>query len=192
MDFIGPFPKSDGFDYLWVIICHLSSMVHLVLVNTMTMASQLSPIFMKEIVHLHGLPGSIICDRDLKFTSKWWHEVNRILGVKILMSMSFHPQTDGIMEWVNHLIAQILRVFVAANQMDWVQFLSLVEFAINSTINRATGMAPFEVNYGFIPHMMQELPAFKRIPPGVRTFAMNALCNMAVVHDNIIAERVFQ
>jgi hypothetical protein len=73
-----------------------------------------------------------------------------------------------------------------------VQFLSLVEFAINSTINRAMGMAPFEVNYGFIPHMMQELPALERIPPGVHTFAMNALHNMAVVHDNIIAERVFQ
>jgi hypothetical protein len=89
------------------------------------------------------------------------------------------------MEWANCLIAQILRAFVAASQTDWVQFLSLVEFAINSTINRATGMALFKVNYGFIPCMMQELPALKLIPPGVRTFAMNALCNMAVAHDSI-------
>jgi Integrase zinc binding domain len=188
MDFVGPFPKSDGFDYLWVIICRLSSMVHLVPVNMTTTASQLSPIFVKEIVHLHRLPGSIACDQDSKFMSKWWREVNRILGVKILMSLSFHPQTDGITERANHLIAQILRAFVAASQMDWVQFLSLVEFAINSTINRAMGMAPFEVNYRFIPHMMQELPALKCIPPGVRTFALNALHNMAVAHDNIIAE----
>jgi hypothetical protein len=72
--------------------------------------------------------------------------------------------------------------------MDWVQFLSLVEFVINSTIDRARGMALFKVNYGFIPCMMQELPAFEHIPPGVRTFAMNALHNMAVAHDNIIAE----
>jgi hypothetical protein len=72
--------------------------------------------------------------------------------------------------------------------MDWVQFLSLVEFAINSTINRAMGMAPFKVNYGFIPCMMQELPALKRIPPGVCTFAMNTLHDMAVAHDNIITE----
>jgi hypothetical protein len=62
MDFIGPFPESEGFDYLWVIICCLSSMVHLVLVNTTTTASQISPIFVKEIVHLHGLPSSIVCD----------------------------------------------------------------------------------------------------------------------------------
>jgi hypothetical protein len=82
---------------------------------------------------------------------------------------------DGITERANRSIAQILRAFVASNQKDWVKFLALVEFAINSTINRATGMAPFEINYGFLPHMMQELPSMERIPPGVRTFAMNAL-----------------
>ena len=54
------------------------------------------------------------------------------------------------------------------------------------------GMAPLEVNYGFMPCMMWELPAPERIPPGVCTFAMNALRNMAVAHDSIIAERVFQ
>ena len=192
MDFIGPFPASEGHNYLWVIICRLSSMVHLIPVNTSTTASQLSPIFVREVVCLHGLPDSIVCDRDSKFTSKWWREVHRILGVKILMSTSFHPQTDGITERANRSIAQILRTFVAANQEDWVSFLALVEFAINSTINRATGMAPFEINYGFMPRMMRELPAPERIPPGVRTFAMNALHNMAVAHNSIIVERVFQ
>ena len=108
------------------------------------------------------------------------------------MSTSFHPQMDGLTERANRSIAQILQAFIAANQRDWVCFLALVEFAINSTINRAMGMAPFEINYGFLPCMMQELPAPEYIPPGVWTFAMNALCNMAIVHDSIIAERVFQ
>ena len=167
-------------------------MVHLVPVNTTTMASELSPIFVKEIIHLHGLPGSIVCNQDSKFTSKWWCEIHRILNVKILMSTSFHPQTDGLTECANRSIAQILQAFITANQRDWVRFLALVEFAINSTINRATGMAPFEINYGFLPCMMQELPAPERIPPGVRTFTMNALHNMAIAHDSIIVERVFQ
>jgi hypothetical protein len=99
---------------------------------------------------------------------------------------------DGIMEHTNHLIAQILQTFIASNQKDWVKFLALVEFAINSTINRAMGIAPFKVNYGFLPQMMQELPSTKGIPPGVCTFTMNALWNMAVTHDSIIAKRVFQ
>jgi hypothetical protein len=83
-------------------------------------------------------------------------------------------------------------VFVSSNQKDWVKFLALVEFAINSTINRATGMAPFKINYGFMPCMMHELPVTEHIPPGVRIFAMNTLRNMAVAHDSIIAERIFQ
>jgi hypothetical protein len=62
-NFIRPFPESDGYDYLWVIICRLSSMVHLIPVMMTTTASQLSPIFMKEIVRLHGLPGSIVCNK---------------------------------------------------------------------------------------------------------------------------------
>ena len=56
MDFIGPFPESEGFDYLWVVICHLSSMVHLVPVNTTTTATKLLSLFIKEIVQLYGLP----------------------------------------------------------------------------------------------------------------------------------------
>jgi transposase InsO family protein len=117
-------------------------------------ATELSSLFVKEIVRLHGLPGSIVSDRDSKFTLKWWREVHRILDVKLLMSTSFHPQTDGITERVNRSIAQILQSFITSNQKDWVAFLALVEFALNSTINRATGMAPFEVNYGFMPRMM--------------------------------------
>lgn len=191
MDFLRPFPESEGFDYLWVIICCLSSMVHLVPVNTMTTATELSSLFVKEVVQLHGLPSSIVSDRDLKFTSRWWCEVHRILDIKLLMSTSFHPQTDGLMERVNHSIMQILRGFIASNQKDWVGFLAFVEFAINLSINRATGMTLFEVNYSLLPQMMRELPVPEHVPPGVCTFVMDALCNMAIAHDSIITERVF-
>jgi hypothetical protein len=66
MDFIGPFLESEGFDYLWVVICCLSSMVHLVPVNTTTTATKLSSLFIKEIVRLHGLPGSIVSEQRLQ------------------------------------------------------------------------------------------------------------------------------
>jgi transposase InsO family protein len=192
MDFIGPFPESKGCNYLCVVICRLSSMVHLIPLNTTMTATQLSPLFIKEIVWLHGLPKSIVCDQDSKFTSKWWREVHRILDIKLLMSTSFHPQSDGITERVNHSIAQILCVFISSNQRDWVKLLPLVEFTINSTINRAMGMALFEICSGVLPQMMQDLPLAECIPPGVCTFTMNALRNMAVTHDCIIAEQIFQ
>ena len=98
MDFVGPFPKSKGFDNMWVIICQLTSLVHLTPVNTTIRASELAWVFMREIVRLHGIPESIVSDRDSKFTSKFWQELHRLLGIKLLMSTSFHPQTDGAFE----------------------------------------------------------------------------------------------
>ena len=92
MDFIGPFPESKGFNYLWVVFCRMTSMVHLIPMHTTMKASELSWVYQKEIVHLHGLPSSIVSNWDFKFTSKWWHELHKMLGAKLLMSTSFHPQ----------------------------------------------------------------------------------------------------
>ena len=76
MDFIGPFPKSHGFNYLWVVICRSTSMVHLIPNNTTTTASKLASLYVKEVVCFHGLPHSIVSDRNSKFTSKFWKETH--------------------------------------------------------------------------------------------------------------------
>ena len=107
MDFIGPFPESKGFNYLWVVICRMTSMVHLILVHTTMTAAQLSWIYKREIMQLHGLPNTIMSNCDSKFTSQWWHELHRILGAKLLMSASFHPQTDSQTERANRNVGQI-------------------------------------------------------------------------------------
>jgi transposase InsO family protein len=166
-DFIGPFLEVDGFNYLWVVICRLSSMVHLIPINTKTTATQLSSIYMREVVRLHGLPSLIMSDRDPKFTSKWWRELHRIMGTKLLMSTSFHPQMDGIMERANRSIEQIFRAIIDPDQRDWVKKSPLIEFTINSSINSAMGLAPFEINNGYMPVMMKEVKDNERTPPGV-------------------------
>ena len=74
MDFIGPFPESNKHNCLWVVLCRLTSMVHLVPVKTTIRASQLVWLFIKEIVRLHGLPETIVSDRDTKFMSQFWRE----------------------------------------------------------------------------------------------------------------------
>jgi hypothetical protein len=76
MDFIGPFPEHNNYSHIWVVICRLTSMIHAILVSSKATASQLASIFLKEVVHLHGLPKSIVSDRDPKFTSKWWKEIH--------------------------------------------------------------------------------------------------------------------
>jgi hypothetical protein len=81
MDFAGPFPESGGADYLWVILCRLSSMVHLVPVRTTLTAADAANRFITEVVRLHGLPDSIVSDRDPKFTSRFWTELHKLLGI---------------------------------------------------------------------------------------------------------------
>lgn len=192
MDFVGPFPESKGYDYLWVIICRMTSMVHLIPVKTTMTASDLSWIYLREIVRLHGLPSSIVSDRDSKFTSKWWRELHKILGSKLLMSTSFHPQTDGQTERANRSVGQIFRTIVSNDQQDWVDKIDLTEFAINASISETTKFAPFELNGGYLPSMLREIRSDDAIPKGIREFAEQALSNLAEAHDAIIESRVFQ
>src|SRR5262249_31688570 len=81
MDFIGPFPKSKGKDYLLLVICRLTSMVHLIPTKTTATAKEIAWLFLKEVVRLHRLPKSIVSDRDSKFTAKFWQETHRMMGV---------------------------------------------------------------------------------------------------------------
>ena len=191
-DFVGPFPKSFGFDYLWVIICRLTSMVHLIPLNTTVKASELAWMYIKEVVRLHGLPETMVSDRDPKFTSKFWREVHRILGTKLLMSTSFHPQTDGASERAIRDISQILRSMVSPGQTDWVPKIPIVEFALNSAISNSTGFAPFELNNGYMPKLFDVYPDVTKEPNGIKSFVHEALENLYMAHDAIIASRVNQ
>ena len=192
MDFVGPFPESRGFNYLWVVICRLISMVHLIPVRTTITANGLSWKYLREIVRLHGLPESIVSDRDSKFTSRWWKELHRILGAKLLMSTSFHPQTDGQSERAIRNVGQILRTVVRPDQTDWVDKIDLVEFAINSSISGTTGYAPFELAGGYMPSMIKEIRNDQSFAQGVKSFANTALMSLADAHDAIIEARTFQ
>jgi len=186
MDFVGPFPESGDCDYLWVVICRLTSMVHLVPIRTTTTASELAQLYIREIVRLHGLAGTIVLDRDSKFTSKFWRETHRLLGTKLLMSTSFHPQTDGASERAIRSVAQILRAMVRPDQQDWPDKIPMVEFALNSAISSSSGFAPFELNYGYTPSVNPGIVPEPRAVPGVRHFVERALQNLADVHDAII------
>lgn len=173
MDFIGPLPPSEnGENFLWVIIDRLTSLVHLIPIKTSTDAAELAYLYIQEVVRLHGIAKSIVSDRDPRFTSKFWAEVNRILGTRLLMSTAFHPQTDGATEHANRTINAILRAVVNADQSNWVDKLPMAEFAMNSSVNKSTGYTPFDLTFGYIPTLrglMDNIPV--TVKPGVREFA---------------------
>ena len=155
MDFTGPFVEVEGYDYILLIICRLTGMVHLVPTNTRVSTKDVAKIYIKEIVRLHGIPESIVSDRDTKFKSEFWRELSKALGQRLLMSTAYHPQTDGSSERGIQTMSQILRAVVDDYQTNWVAQLPLVEFAMNSSVSESTGYAPFESNYGWLPRLMQ-------------------------------------
>jgi transposase InsO family protein len=191
LDFMGPLPPSNSYDYLLVVIDRFTSMVHLIPTTVKVTASQVASLFLNEVVRLHGVPDSIVSDRDSKFTSIFWKELHRILGVKLLMSTSFHPQTDGATERANRSIGQVLRAVVSNDQANWADKCPMVELAINSSISATTGFAPFELNYGFIPQVGITGREYTKYH-GVRAFARQARWNILAAHDAIIEQRVKQ
>ena len=155
MDFVGPFTEVEGFDYVLLVICRLTAMVHLLPMWTNASAKDIAGIFVKEVVRLHGIPESIVSDRDTKFTSQFWVELSKILGQRLLMSSSYHPQMDGSSERAIQTMSQILRSLVNDYQDNWRSQLPMVEFAMNSAVSESTGYSPFESNYRWMPRMIQ-------------------------------------
>src|ERR1700720_596541 len=167
-------------------------MVHLIPINTTTTASKLASLYVKEIIRLHGLPHSIVSDRDSKFTAKFWKETHQLLGTKLLMSTAFHPQMDGATERANCSVGQILRSVIQLDQSNWVDKIPIVEFAINSNISSSMGFAPFKLNYGYLPTFISGITGTENAKPGGHKFINQAINNLEEAHDTIIESRVRQ
>ena len=105
------------------------SQVHLVPTTMTVTARGIMWLILKEVVRLHGIPESIVSDRDTKFTSMFWKELHRLMGSKLIMSTVFHPQMDGATEQADRSIAQILQTVVSNDQKDWSSKCPMVEFA---------------------------------------------------------------
>jgi hypothetical protein len=109
-------------------------------------SKETADLFLREVFRHHGLPSSIVSDRDPRFTAKFWEA----LGVKLLMSTAEHPQTDGQAEAIVKVIQKLLKPFVFQGQ-DWEELLPSLEFAYNDTTQSSTGQTPFYLNYGHHP-----------------------------------------
>jgi hypothetical protein len=156
MDFITALPESDGFTQIWVIVDRLTKMAHFIPLRVSEGSSEspvedLAKVFAKEVWRLHGLPSDIVSDRDTRFTSRFWQELTKHLGIKLPMSTTFHPQTVGQTERVNEVLEVYLRHYCSFQQDDWADLLPLAEHAYNTAVSETTKMSPFFANYGYQP-----------------------------------------
>ncbi|GJX33949.1 gag-pol polyprotein [Tanacetum coccineum] len=152
IDFIVALPRTQrGKDSIMVVVDHFSKMAHFIPCTKTSDASIVAALFFKEIVHLHGIPKTIVSDRDAKFLSYFWKTLWKLLGTRLLFSTSHHPQTDGQIEVTNRTIGMLLRTLVKKTMKDWDLKLSHAEFAFNRAPNYSTGKTPFEICYGVNP-----------------------------------------
>ena len=135
------------------------------------------------------MPKSIMSDQDAKFTSSFWKELHQLMGTKLLMSTSFHPQTDGMTEWANRSIGQVL--WARNDQKDWAELCPMVKFTLNSNVSMTTGYAPFELNCGYIPPLGQHISTDTKYA-GVKPFTQQVLYNLMAAHDTIIESHMVQ
>ncbi|MCO5574376.1 hypothetical protein L7F22_028159 [Adiantum nelumboides] len=108
----------------------------------------LARLFVAQIFRLHGMPKTIVSDRDPRFTSLFWKAIWENIGTRLQFSSSFHPQTDGQSEIANSVVLDLLKSYISDQKTQWERYLPLVEFAYNNTIHSSTGKAPFEIVEG--------------------------------------------
>ena len=148
MDFVGPLPKSRGYDTILVVTDRLTGHIRVEPTKSTSTAKDIAELFHRSWYRQFGLPRSIVSNRDKIFLSHFWRELHRLLDVKIQLSTSYHPETDGSTERANRTIIEALRQYVNRRQTDWAVHLTHVESVFNNAVNASTKMAPNELLYG--------------------------------------------
>jgi hypothetical protein len=119
-------------------------------------ARQCAKIFQHEYVRLHGVPETIISDRDSRFASEFWQGMMEAQGSHHQMSSAFRPNTDGQTERTNRFVEDYVRSYIMVTQQNWPDLLFTAELAYNSRVNVAIGMSPFEADLGYIPRSVPD------------------------------------
>ncbi|XP_058767801.1 uncharacterized protein LOC131641513 [Vicia villosa] len=151
MDFITHLPNSFGHTVIWVVCDRLTKFCHFIALPTKFSAKDLALRFSIEICRLHGMPSSIVSDRDPIFLSTFWKELFRSQGTTLRYSSAYHPVTDGQTEVVNRCLETYLRCFTSENPKKWFRYLHLAEFWHNTSHHSSINMSPFEAPYGRTP-----------------------------------------
>ena len=149
-------------------------------------AKQIVEVFCKNIYKLHGFPKIIVCERDAKFTSNFWKEYCKQVGITLNMSSAYHAQIDGQMEVVNKCLEAYLRSFITDKQNKCLKWLHLAEWWYNSSYHTSTKMTPFQALYGYVPPRWKEIVQVDAKVPAIKSQLEENQKIMQVLKDNLI------
>ena len=143
MDFVTHFPRtSRKHDAVWVIVDRLTKLAHFLAMRMTFTLEEFCRLYIREIVRLHGVPISIVSDREPRFTTQFWKSFQKAMGTQLSMSTAFHPQTDGQSKRTIQILEDLLRACVLDLKGIWEEHLPLVEFVYNNSYQASIQMAP--------------------------------------------------
>jgi hypothetical protein len=157
LDFIEALPRVRGKSVILTVVDRFSKYSHFIPLAHPYSAESVAQAFFADIVRLHGIPLSIVSDRDPVFTSNFWRELMRLSGTKLQMTTAFHPQSDGQSESANRVIIMYLRCLTGDRPRDWLRWLPWAEYVFNTAYQSSLRETPFRVVYG-------------RDPPSIRSY----------------------
>lgn len=159
-DILGPLPETKrGHKYIFLVVDLFSRHAEPYALTSeektaMGCASKLAD----DYIVRWGCPRYLLSDRDAEFTAKVAKDVYRMLGTKKRFTSSFHPQTNGCVERLNHTVRQMLSHVVSSQQTDWDEYLLQECYCHNNHVSKATGLAPTEIHIGRYPRMPMTIP----------------------------------
>ena len=142
-----------------------------------------------------GLPLDIVSDRNKLFMSHFWNTLHSLTGVKLKMSTSYHPETDGSSERTNKTVIQCIRFAVERDQLGWVKALPKIQFDIMNTVNRSTGFTPFQLRFGRSPRLLPPLFSSNLTTPTEKLahdLIQSMQINVSEAQDNLITAKISQ
>jgi hypothetical protein len=149
MDFITKFPiTSKQHDVIMVLVDKLTKAAHFIPMKVTHKETNVVDIYMREVSCLHGIPKTILSNRDPKSTSKFWNWLFKGFRKNLNFNTTYHPQSYGKTKRVNQVIEDIPRMYVMEKPYKWEDYIHLVEFSYNKGYKASLNMSPFEALYG--------------------------------------------
>ena len=142
---------SQGYDTILVVMDRLSKYAHFMALSHPFTAKKVAGVFLDSVFKLHGMPIKVVSDRGAIFVGSFWREFLTLLGVELLYSTAYHPETDGQSEVVNKCLRCYLRCAIREKPHSWSHWLGLAEYWYNTSYHSSIKMTPFEALYGYAP-----------------------------------------